>query len=281
MLYLFLVGGLGNQLFQIFAAISYSLEHNIPFKIKKTKNDKVSPCDMISPRPTYWDNFLKDLSIYTCDDINHIKSMYKELNFSYDKIPYFNNNDFILYGYFQSEKYFKQYYNDIVKMINLDEKKQNIDSNKFNYFSLKNKEIISIHFRIGDYVKLPGQYPIMGIDYYINSLNYIVKNNPDKKLEVLYFKEKKDFVYDKVKKLEKKFPNIKFICCKDGEDWEHLLLMSRCHHNIIANSTFSWFGAYFNDNINKIVCYPEVWFGEHKKLPTIDIFPDKWIKISN
>ena len=60
-------------------------------------------------------------------------------------------------------------------------------------------------------------------------------------------------------------------------DWEEMLAMSLCNHNIIANSTFSWWGAYFNSNEDKIVCYPSVWFGpELKNNNTVDLFPEEW-----
>jgi len=61
------------------------------------------------------------------------------------------------------------------------------------------------------------------------------------------------------------------------EDWEQLLLMSVCKDFIIANSTFSWFGAYFCENTNKIVCYPSVWFGPgYADKKTYDMFPAEW-----
>jgi hypothetical protein len=56
-----------------------------------------------------------------------------------------------------------------------------------------------------------------------------------------------------------------------------MLLMSCCKHNIIANSSFSWWGAYFNSNADKIVCYPEVWFANNTD--TSDLCPLEWIKM--
>ena len=64
------------------------------------------------------------------------------------------------------------------------------------------------------------------------------------------------------------------------EDWQQLLLMSACSHNIIANSSFSWWGAYLNTNPTKIVCYPEIWFGSKATHDTKDLFPESWTKIS-
>jgi hypothetical protein len=63
-------------------------------------------------------------------------------------------------------------------------------------------------------------------------------------------------------------------------DWEQLLLMSLCNYNVIANSTFSWWGAYFNENIGKKICYPSVWFGPKAGHNTTDLFPKDWVKIA-
>ena len=65
------------------------------------------------------------------------------------------------------------------------------------------------------------------------------------------------------------------------EDWRQLLLMSCCQHNIIANSSFSWWAAYFNDNSEKIICYPETWFGSQlSQHNTCDLCPKSWNKIN-
>ena len=79
MIYIELMGGLGNQLFQIFCGLAYSLENKIPFKINNNKPDNVSPLDNISKRPTYWNNFLINLSEFTYNN-NINLPVYREEN---------------------------------------------------------------------------------------------------------------------------------------------------------------------------------------------------------
>jgi hypothetical protein len=100
---------------------------------------------------------------------------------------------------------------------------------------------------------------------------------------ILYFCEKEDNedVELKIEVLKKEFPTIEFIKADDSiEDWKQMLIMSCCKHNIIANSSFSWWGGHFNIDKEKIVCYPKVWFGpkmSHHNLD--DLFPPSWNKI--
>jgi hypothetical protein len=107
---------------------------------------------------------------------------------------------------------------------------------------------------------------------------------------VLYFCEDVDIkdATENITYLRQEFPEFVFI--RDDEfisgsgenklaDWEQLLLMSCCHHNIIANSSFSWWGAYFNEWPDKIVCYPSVWFGSAIGHNTDDLCPPSWQRI--
>jgi hypothetical protein len=279
MIYIEIMGGLGNQLFQIFCGIAYSLENRIPFKINANKFDLVSPVDNISKRPTYWTTFLSNLSKFTYQQQLTI-STYNEPSFIYNKIPSINE-DFKLYGYYQSYKYFDEQFTNICNMINLDNQKKEIYEKYNHYFN--NKKIICIHFRIGDYVKNQAMHPILNSTYYIKSINYLNSQLSDfSNYEILYFGEQADntliesFITEINVEFKNKYTTIDYAI----PDWEQLLLMSLCQHNIIANSTFSWWGAYFNTNSDKVVCYPSLWFGKNCNTNnTKDLFPNSWNNI--
>jgi hypothetical protein len=89
-----------------------------------------------------------------------------------------------------------------------------------------------------------------------------------------------DDVIEIIAFLQDAYRDLKFIRVENTfEDWEQMLLMSCCHHNIIANSSFSWWSAYFNKWSDKIICYPSVWFGPESTHNTKDLCPKNWNKI--
>jgi hypothetical protein len=282
MIYLNLKGGLGNQLFQIFACISYSLKMDQVFVFPNY--------DVIGNRSTYWNNFLSNLKKYTIF-YNKIRCNYqiKENNFHYEKLPNIESSitsNFLFNGYFQSHKYFQDHYNLICNIIHVDEQRENI---KIKYNIQENT--ISLHFRIGDYVKYKDTHPILSISYYVNAIQYIKKEIKEQQkinkeenhfpfsIIVFFQEEDEDIINNNISILQEKFPEINFIKRPTGlEDWEEMLYMSCCQHHIIANSTFSWWGAFFNPR-QKIVCYPSKWFGNRLNHDTKDLFPENWIKI--
>jgi|UniRef100_A0A6C0CBU4 hypothetical protein len=280
MIYIEIMGGLGNQLFQIFCGIAYSFENRIPFKISASKFDLVSPHDSNSKRPTYWGNFLSNLSVFTYQQQLTIPT-YREESFKYKTIPHISE-DFKLCGYYQSYKYFDTYFNQICRLINLEHKRTTV-KDKYKYY-FNNTKTISMHFRIGDSIKNPDFHIIMKVEYFSNALKFIINQEKHiKNFDILYFSEEidKNTVKIMIAKLKLEFSQCNFIQCSfDVPDWEQLLLMSVCHHNIIANSTFSWWGAYFNNNIDKIVCYPSQWFGKKYNIDTSELCPENWNKIS-
>jgi len=264
------MGGLGNQLFQIFAALAYSLETKQ--EIFFPYNDKSTG---FTERSVYWSSFLSSIQCLVIK-LTFQMDVLREKGFEYNKIP--NNKNVLLYGYYQSYKYFEDKYQDICNIIELDDKKSIVKA-KYNYDFTNS---VSMHFRIGDYVKIQDKHPIMRENYYVDALSEITKKcNVEK---VYYFTEKKDLLQAEniinLLKREAKFNEIVFEYVSNiDEDWEEMLIMSFCTHNIIANSTFSWWAAYFNDNCEKIVCYPSKWFGSALNHKTDDLFPPSWSRI--
>lgn len=269
-----LMGGLGNQLFQIFTTIAHAIKYKQPFKFLYK--------DFLGNRPTYWNTFLASLNIFTIKQ-RPTMTIIKETDFHYNPIKEpVQNEDSMLKGYFQSHKYFETHWTTLTRLIRLEEQKTSIKEK----YLFKYDEIISMHFRLGDYKYLQDCHPIMKYSYYKNSIQHIINATENNKLKILYFCEKEDAGDVKliIKKLKEQFSECVFYKIDDDVvDWVQLLIMSLCRHNIIANSTFSWWGAYFNSHEDKIVCYPDMWFGP-KLAPindTRDLFPDSWTKISN
>lgn len=286
------MGGLGNQLFQIFTiiALSIKLKRHFFFPSKKLKGDK--------RQDIYWDTLLTEVKSNTIDTFLHKLRlpMYKETTFHYnpdmERHPSITSslNGIVLFGYFQSYKYFDKEAIQIIKYMKINEKKQSM-KNLLNE-KYKDKQTISLHFRLGDYKCLTHHYTPLGIEYYINSIQYILNSstslssllkNTLSNYVMLYFCEDNDLV-DVEKSIESLRSHFPFVCFERApnniEDWQSMLLMSCCNHNIIANSTFSWWSAYLNMNPKKIICYPDRWFGPG--LPnhnTNDLCPPSWIKI--
>jgi len=285
-----LQGGLGNQLFQIYTTIAYACQTNKKFFFLNIEELKSSVTD----RHTYWDYFLKSLKPFLIDPelINKDKLLIiREKGFTYDALPLpiSEKKINILNGYFQSYKYFDYYFQTINRLLKIDDIKVDL-TNK--YRKLINDEFpVSMHFRLGDYKKLPEHYVILSVDYYRAALSCLLETNKLTKqahcepwAKVLYFCEEQDLedVKTTIAILEADFPNIKFIRADpELEDWQQLILMSLCRNNIIANSTFSWWAAYLNTYREKKVVYPNTWFGSklQKTHDTRDLFPANWIKI--
>ena len=272
-----IMGGLGNQLFQVFHLISYGLTHKVPFYFEH--KDAPSRKD----RPFYWDSFLSSLKPFVKSSYIANAPIYRENGFHYtEPVPYKQfGQPFKFWGYFQSYKYFQEREQDIFRFIKLNEQKESIKTKHATICDFDNT--ISIHFRIGDYKHQPQNHPVMDISYYKSALHHVFKRTGRNDWNILYFYENQDadMVKENIGLLQDEFNHLTFTPINtDIVDYEQVLLMSVCQHNIIANSSFSWWGAYFNQHSNKVVTYPSIWFGPslgNKKM--VDMFPEGWCKI--
>lgn len=247
-------GGLGNQLFQISAALSLAEDngdksvfnmayHDLPKQGRKCKN--------------YLNSILRNVNF---SSKYKPSSFYHEPDFCYNKIPYSPN--ICLVGYFQSEKYFVHNREIIKKTFSIDKESQEIIKSK--YDNILNKAPISVHIRRGDYLSSNGVHPVCTKDYYERAFEMF-----DADSTFLIFS-------DDIKWCRQNFIGDRYYFAEGNEDYIDLYLMSKCSHNIIANSSFSWWAAWLNDNTHKRVISPKNWFGGDAKFDTKDVRPQGW-----
>ena len=291
MITVFLTGGLGNQLFQVFAIIAYGMQHGHKF-IFPYDNTTLG----ITRRQTYWDTLLSELKIFTTyypfngtnNRIVGLPAMQHVMH-NYNCIPYVDNmQSFRINGYFQSYKYFQGLEDKIFKLMKLEKKQQEIMDEYSELFS-SGHNTISMHIRLGDYKILQDCHNILPMTYYKNALGLLASRLSDnsKPVRVLYFCESNDEDNNLAREcyinpLRKEFPQIEFVKVYDSiPDWKQMLVMSCCDNNIIANSSFSWWGAYFGKRADRIVIYPSQWFGPKLECNyTGDMFPPEWQVVS-
>lgn len=275
-----LMGGLGNQLFQIFATMSYAIKTKHQFKFQKFET---LGGGSTTKRNTYWKNLLSRLTLFLIDNIPQPIYVVREKEFTFNELQVNEmlRGNVMIHGYFQSYKYFQDNYEMITRIIGLEMSKLNLlNKTQLNTESLENT--VSMHFRIGDYKKIQNYHPLMPKEYYYRCLQFINTKYENSKFTIMYFCEDVDIeeVNITINFLKEHFTNYEFTRGDNKlEDWEQLLLMSCCHHNIIANSSFSWWAAYFNSWTDKTVFYPSVWFGPSASHNTKDLCPPEWVKI--
>ena len=276
-----LMGGLGNQIFQIFATISYAIKSKNRFQFL---NLTTLGAGSTTVRYTFWESFFSNMKPFLISELPQPIHVIREKGFPYNELPVREmvNRNVMIYGYFQSYKYFQENYDMIYRILNIDKMKNDIVNN-LNLTSEYLENTVSMHFRIGDYKKIQDFHPLATYDYYERSLLYMQITKPNSNFTILYFCEDCDIddVMVIINKLTINYPLYNF---KRGlntlEDWQQMLLMSCCHHNIIANSSFSWWSAYLNTNADKIVCYPSVWFGQVANNDTKDLCPPDWMRVN-
>lgn len=262
-----LQGGLGNYMFQIACVYSYSMKYNK--KSFFTINDSVSVHKNIE---IYKSNIFNKINLVNDKKIAEKLTIYNEPHFHYTQIPEISGNVY-LNGYFQSEKYFEGF-NDEIKQLFLPdlltvEQLKKLALNKYNV-DLTLTNTCSIHIRRGDYLMYPHHHPVQTMNYYMKAIKLLPKDSV-----FLIFSD--DIMWCK-----ENFPNIpeKFIFIDNQSDYEDLMLMTLCKNNIICNSTFSWWSAWLNLHEDKIVIAPSKWFGSaYANNNTKDLYCAKWILI--
>jgi hypothetical protein len=263
-----LQGGIGNQLFQWAYGKYLSVKYQTPLYLDLDYYINVNKID--TKREFSFDKFSnleynilpnKNISSWSTENKYRIQTLndnfiFSELNYDYD-------SHYFLNGYWQSEKYFSS----ISHLIKDNLKPNSSVIDKLSQRYPIDKNCVSLHIRRTDYVTSNGYHPVQSIEYYQKALEIVGSYD-----HLLVFSDDIKWCKENLN-----FENMIFV--EGNDDVEDLWLMSMCKNNIIANSSFSWWGAWLNSNVNKKVVAPENWFGDQTNLDYSDIIPQSWIKI--
>jgi len=295
-----LMGGLGNQMFQYAAAKSIALKNETNLFLDTSFLEDNYKKDNFTHRDY-------ELSVYQIKDsiidkiklqlfLNKVKifenfkfNRFNQIIFNYkipvhkiirensltQKIDIFSSisNNTLLEGYWQSEEYFKSH-RDIIK--DLFKFNNSIINNNLQTDIINNNSI-SVHIRRGDYANnevINSVHGLCTIEYYTQAFELISSKiiNPF----FYIFSDDMNWTKKSLNFMNEKY-NITYIDQNIINPSEDMNLMSICKHNIIANSSFSWWGAWLNENSEKIVISPSVWTKNNSSNP--NLIPDSWLKI--
>jgi hypothetical protein len=291
-----LQGGLGNQMFQYAFAKALSLKLRVEFFLDCSFFNQQEERLNFTPRTFELILFNIKSSIASTDQLldfkaeNFSNKIRRKLNLIHYKCfceSTFSFNDtsvsikapVYVDGYWQSEKYFIDFKKEIAEDFSftqaLDERNE-IMLNK-----IKSTNSVSIHVRRGDFIKSTNNFNFHGVcslQYYQNAITTILGKQKD--VEFFVFSDEPEWVE---KHLLGKVNKITLVTNNIGNDsWKDMYLMKECKHNIIANSSFSWWGAWLNSNPDKLVIAPKRWFATTDPFWDYkDIVPSSWLKLNN
>lgn len=286
-----LMGGVGNQMFQYALGRRLSLERNVPLRLDlswfKTQSlrhylldtFRINAClatsaDVSLFTKSYWNKILRKLHHAK----EHCKPYYTRLvvdeqYYFYDpRITDKIGENALLVGYWQTEKYFKTI--DSLIRYEFQLKEPFSEENKHWLEKVESQYTISVHVRRSDYISNPranAMHGVCPIDYYIQASNILRKKYP---LAIfVIFSDDLEWARNNMGF----FSPALFVEMKGlRKDSEELALMSLCSHHIIANSSFSWWGAWLGVNPQKTVIFPRSWFND-PSINTKDLIPNTWL----
>lgn len=278
-----ILGGLGNQLFQYAAGRTLSLHHGVPLKLDITDHRHYTL------RKFELEQLHTSIEIATTDEIAALKpqgavakaleylrpkskrTYHRERSFHFDKSFHRCGPDVYLKGYFQSEDYFAPIAPVIRKEFRLQPgliKEVEVLGNQ-----LRQETSIAVHIRRGDYtnpevIKVHGILPIA---YYQQAIAIMTDRFPDARF--YFFSDDIDWVKNNLQPERAEYIS----GVQSHTHFEDFYLMSCCRHQVIANSSFSWWTAWLNDYPQKMVIAPQQWFTD--PLRNADRTPPGWLRI--
>lgn len=236
-----LTGRLGNQMFQLATTMCHAEKLQRDFCLPEKKERFTNiPC---------------------CEDLPAGIQLYIESSHAFQQLP--NIDNLRLRGFFQSEKYFKACRDRIITVFGL-------------HWEMI-PDTVSIHVRRGDYLQYKDKHPPVTTEYITDAIEYMFIRGYRR---FIIFSDDLSYCKKQFQLIGGLLQECAFEFSEGLNEKDDLQRMSCCEHNIIANSTFSWWAAWLNQNPYKIVIAPKQWFGPgNKHLPDTDIVPENWIRL--
>lgn len=293
-----LKGGFGNQLFQYATGYSVAKRNNakLKFDLSFFENEKYSKWFKL-------DRLNIKIEKASNEEIEFLKNnpnapfLYRILHKFGIRSAYFKKSDIVEKIFFKPDKqiighkesayitgwcvvvsYFKEYRKDLLNEFKL---KNGLTSAANRYLSeINSTNSVSIHIRRGDFLNYEHFYRIIPIEYFLKSIEVL----NGKVINPTFFVFSNDL--DWARKNLNIDNNLVFVNLKDDinyegeDDMEDFFLMKNCKNNIIANSSFSWWAAYLNENADKLVIAPKKWYNDkltQKNMEKYPLCPEEWI----
>lgn len=289
------VGGIGNQMFQI--AIANLLAEKNGSELFVDTHFYTEGSKNLKDFPRYFSIGIFEIpfKIASEKEINLFKKaslrnrlnkrlglnspqIFQEKSFRFNSGLLKKSSPIFLKGYFQSYKYFIGNENKVQKWFKFPAENLDIKNEK-NRCKILGKTSVSVHIRRGDYVENKKTREFHGncsIAYYKNAIEYFKPKLKD--FNLVFFSDDICWVRNQFKDLA--YEKIFVTGNLDENSWKDMYLMSLCDHNIIANSSFSWWAAWLNNNPNKKIIAPKKWFADRdQELKSLDLLPPDWIRI--
>lgn len=286
-------GGLGNQMFQYACGRSKAIQLKTEIRVDTRTLEQSFGNNNFTAREFELDIFKAKIKVANKKELAPfsptiilLKIWYKwlknyryhvETSFKYNDLFDALNGNILICGFWQTEKYFLKYEN-VIREEFIFHKPKNNQTLALEYI-INQSNAVSIHVRRGDYVSLKSASSFHGLadlQYYKNAILALEKTTA----KPIYFVFSDDTQWVKENLIGKRKDMIVVEHNKGKDSWQDMYLMSKCKHNIIANSSFSWWGAWLNNNNQKIVIVPNQWFAmEENNNQTYDLIPPSWIRI--
>lgn len=277
-------GGLGNQMFQYALALKMEhlgrevkidvtkyAEHHVhnDFELDKVFNISCPFADIREikklgyRKANHWTELLKKTPFGK-------KTIYNNESYAFDEAV-LQMDGYYLEGYWQSEKYFSDIREKILDTYHFPEFSTGLQKEYAD--QIKNGCSVGVHIRRGDYLNYSYLQDICTMDYYKNAMKYFRE---------IYAGNARFYIFTNDLPWAENHLREEDCCFVRGnsgtESFRDMQLMSLCSHNIVANSSFSWWGAWLNPNPDKVVIAPEKWINSPSD-EVIDVIPDSWIKM--